>query len=654
MPSTALRIRALDLFVVGLACALSGCVLDWDAPRPYQPVDDAALPDRALQQDAPAELPRPDLEEDSHLPFDLPFDLPIVEAGPADAGPPGSCGNPHLLPLNSVGATTVSGKTSGAVNDFGSLISCASTFTFDGPQRYYLVPFTGGQRYALTLYTPGWDGALYLFKTRSCDPVKISNECVGNVAENAGYGDTEVLIFTPKASGSFTVVVDSKQKLAAGSFTLTIMEAPLLAHTSCAKAKQLNPAGGKDSVTENTYFADDEHATLQCQEAGTGLNSFNLSGRQLYYRWAAKKDSWYKLTLKSEGWWQHLYTFSSSACSLAAIAADCRSTGPNVPGATQALYYKAKSSSQAYFAVDSASSSNGGAFTASLVAITAPKNATCANAQLLPLLAGNVSVSSDVGPLLTPNEFTGVQCGTWTSTQDGPQVYYSVDLKAGQLYFVSLTADSAYKLLAYRFSDTCDPAVIKQDCNLGKRGDHITSDFVSWGSVRHMAFTPVKTGRQKIAVDSRLGSHYGGFTLDVEELAKPANDSCKTAEVLTLNAGLASVSAVKAGATNTLAACGSEQLDAIDLWYKFTPTPGKKHRVTFKPGGPGHFVVFDGNHNCVENAVKTDCLSKWSFIDPGMAKSRSILGGNTPIYIVVDGTSDLYDLYRFSFVVEEL
>jgi hypothetical protein len=291
---------------------------------------------------------------------------------------------------------------------------------------------------------------------------------------------------------------------------------------TCTKAQLVNLVGGKlASVSGDTIFAVDEHSALKCREAGQTKLTTALDGPQLYYRWSVIKDTWYKLTLHPKKVPLYLYIFNGGSCTQAAMSADCQGGVGRAMGVwhgdTEALYYQAPSTGTAVFAVDTFAG-GGGPFTATVEAITQPTNATCAAALPIALSSGGKgSVSGDTGPALTPDEFSSLRCGgPQTIWFNGPQVYYSVVLKAGSTYLVSITADAASSIYAYIFGGVCTADAIRADCMYSDGSGGVTGVATS-GLTASTSFKPAKAGTYRIAVDSRSPQHFGGFTLKVEK-----------------------------------------------------------------------------------------------------------------------------------------
>ena len=575
------------------------------------------------------------------------------------------------------GKATIKGDIDGVIapDEFGATVACpssSSSYQMDGPNLYYKFPVSVGKAYTLKLSALSIDYIrLFYFTSTSCSASTISTDCQssgatgGGLSSSAYPGTDQELLFIPSTSGTLTFALDYTSLSYHGQFQVEIEEVTAPTNTKCANAQTVTLTGGKAVVKGDTKYSSDEFSGLNCKVVGSSSNTSTLSGRQLYYKWATVKDQWYKLTLNPTDYYMYLYVFTSSACTEAAIETDCQSGGATgnaigyvYDGEPESLYFKAPSTGTAYFGVDYSSSglSYSSAFEVTLEEFTLPTNGTCANAETITLTAGKGSVMGDTGPVITPDEFSTLACGTSSSALDGPQAYYQVGLTANQNYLFTLASDSALAIYAYLFTNTCTLATIQSDCQSAGTSGGFTSSSIGPKEAISVSFKPAASATYKIGVDSYASTAYGGFTLAVEAFTPLTNDTCATAQVVTLTAGKATVQGLKVGVTDSLAKCGTQNLPAEDLFYKFTPTTGKKYKITFKPlGQGGRFGVWDGNHGCVAAAVETACGALGSiYVTGGNTDTLTITSTSGDIYLVADGISSLYDAYKFTFEIEEL
>jgi hypothetical protein len=580
-----------------------------------------------------------------------------------------TCAKASFVPLVGGKATILGDLDAVIAPDEFSTLSCGTSFSaLDGPNRYYAFIAKAGKAYTITLTPLSYATMrMYYVTTPSCSAAAIQQDCQSGGVKGDGlsYSATPTsprsLAFSPSVTGVVKVVVDDFAPTNHGQFKLEIQESAAQLNQICSKAQPLTLGGGKVTVKSNTLLSKDEHASLRCRRAGSSSTTSTLDGPQLYYSWAVTKDQWYRLTLKALETTQYLYVFTG-ACNAAAIETSCQSSdasggavGGVAKGDTRALYFKAPSTGVARFAVDS--TSQGGAFEATVEAMAKPTNGSCSGAKALALVGGKASVKGDVGPFLTPDEHATLLCGSSSSALNGPQAYHALTLTANQPYLVTLTADAASGLYAYLFGQSCLQASIQQDCQSGGATGDITTSAAYPGDTEFFVFTPSKSGAYTIGVDSRAPTYFGAYTLQVETFTAATNDTCQTAQPVKLTAGKATVSGTKtAQATNALLKCGSTTLSATDLFYRFAPAAGKTYRITYKPqGNGGRFAVWDGNHGCVAASVEAACgVLGSSFVSGGGTGNKMITASGSEIYIVADGLTSSYNLYTFVLEIEPL
>jgi hypothetical protein len=161
-------------------------------------------------------------------------------------------------------------------------------------------------------------------------------------------------------------------------------------------------------------------------------------------------------------------------------------------------------------------------------------------------------------------------------------------------------------------------------------------------------------------VDSNYSGDEGTFVLIVEEIATPTNTTCSTAQTVTLSGGKGSVtgdlSSVFAPDEFSTLQCNSSNLDGPNLYYKFTPTAGKSYKITFKPKGRGgRYGAWDGNHGCVAASVANECGKLgYTYVSGNSMHSKTITASAGDIYFVADGLNSSYNVYDFSFDIEQL
>jgi len=317
---------------------------------------------------------------------------------------------------------------------------------------------------------------------------------------------------------------------------------------------------------------------------------------------------------------------------------------------SEEISFKPTTTGTYYIGVSGNSSTDYGSFTLTIDEFATITNDTCATATALTLTSGKGSANGhNVGATDTVNLTSS---GCTSDVTPGGDIFHKVTLTAGKNYKFQVTPASGFNQAIYLLSDCTAPTT---KCVVGADSEYS-------GDTESFTYKPTTTGTYYIGVDSSYtaGASYseGAYTLSVEEFIPAANDSCQTAQVVTLTAGKATVTgSKKADATNQMLTCGSDTLAASDLFYKLTPVSGKQYKITFKPlGSGGRFAVWDGNHNCVQASMSTECGKLGSsFVSGSSSDSLTITSTSGDIYFIADGlSSGTYDIYDFSFEVEQL
>ena len=148
-----------------------------------------------------------------------PFTLSLSEAKPAQND---RCAQATLLTLVAGKASAV-GDTSTATNQFGTSITCGTSYDYDGPQLYYIVSLPAGKTAKVTV-TPStsWDLAAYAFTDATCTAVTVDKQCAAWFSDSAGAGQAESFSITTTTQQTFVLAVDSYAATQSGAFSLTI------------------------------------------------------------------------------------------------------------------------------------------------------------------------------------------------------------------------------------------------------------------------------------------------------------------------------------------------------------------------------------------------------------------------------------------------
>jgi hypothetical protein len=533
----------------------------------------------------------------------------------------GTCAGATALTLTG-GAASIEGDLGPKItpNEYGTDIKCGASSAWDEAQAYYKFTATAGTRYkiSVTSDSAGW---LYLlaFQAASCGTAASINADCGSNGTDGDYtsfadtGKTVSMVLTSTAGGDYVIAVDTRFSEDYGGFTLKVEEFPVPTNSTCAGAQTLTLQNGTATASGDTLASADEFSGVNCRRAGgTSAVSTTFDGPQLYYKWAATQDQWYKVSVQAD-FTAYFYLFSSSTCTEAAIDADCQtdgtagtSVGSIFSGQTESVYFKAPATGDLYVAVDSTSATTAGTFKVTVTEVTAPTNGTCATATPLTFVGGKALVSGWTGPFTTPDEFGGAKCGgtTETTTLDGPQAYYSFTVDPNSVYSIKMTpTDNTSSLYVYAFPQSCTQATIESSCEGASSTLTGTSSLI---------VAPTAAGTYVVAVDSSDGQNFGGFDLEIEEIVKPSNSACATPTAITLTAGKATINGSTFGASDefgTTVDCGGSALDGPNVYYELTPAAGKTYKVKFTPTFSAYAYWFQKASCGTAATVETDCSS---------------------------------------------
>jgi hypothetical protein len=601
------RTRSLTLLSLLLALVYVAC--GDDGPRPDGRSDAAVdlavdltpSPETGVDAAMDAGDAAVDLAPDAEA--DLELDGPEPDAPPVPAH--SACSAPQALSLVG-GVASVTDSTAAAKDEFPQ-VSCGNPMgPWPGPQLYYKVQLSAGTEYKVTLKPAGFDAALYAFPAATaCSDTAIDAACAGPTHSGDQVGvSQELLRIKPTATGDWIVVVDAYSAGQAGLFTLAVEEVIPPANGACGQAQLLALQNGQALVSGDTSGSANEFgAQISCG------GPLGLAGPQVYYRVAASAGVQLLLALKA-GFPAYLYLFPAPAgtCGATEVEAGCAAAGhlgPLGPNVGQTLSYTPAASGDVIVAVDSASPTAGGTFQLKVTELAPPANASCSAASSLTLTSGQASVSGSTAG--APDEHPALSCGG--PALDGPQLYYAVDLTAGTLYRLLLSAQFAASLYVFPKSAGCAASAIAAACaSAGKTGDALPAIIA--GGKGAIYFKPTTGGTHIVAVDSHDALAAGAFSLEVAEVKAAANASCAKAQSLTLSGGKASASGDTYGAANEHAglSCGGlKALDGPQLYYQLPLQSGQTYKLTLFPAFSGYLYVTPSSVGCSATALETAC-----------------------------------------------
>lgn len=559
----------------------------------------------------------PDLGADlgPDLAPDLGVDLAIPDKGPdlyfsPDAVPqvPGSkCAAPVAVKLTPGKATTLTGNTTNALNQFSQTIKCGTGYDFDGQQIYYKMTLQAGSIYKFVATPSNWDVALYLFADTTCTAATINTQCETAVIDAVGENMKETLYFAPSVTGTYILAVDSYSATKGGAFTLVIQDFKLTANSLCNKATKVVFTGTKVTVNGDT-------SKNVLNQFGTKVScdgSSSLAGPQLYYTVNLTANKPYKFTLKPT-FNAYMYIFPSASCGTSTkINTACQSkgasgatTGEVKLGSTQSFLFQPTTTGDYVLAVDSTSVTQSGSFTLDFEEAALPTNDLCTKPKPLTLMYGKATVADD-STLATSNvNLVSTNC-TKTATI-GPDLFYSVTVSAGKSYKVSVATDKSYDPALYVFT-TCTS--VAGTCVAG-----LDTGFA--GETEMVKFTATSNATYLIGVDTRYkaGDAYstGQFNLTVEEFIKPPNAVCSKPQNVTLTAGKATLTSDTFYASDEYSGlkCGSSlTFDGPQLYYRVSLAANQKYLATITPASTydAALYAFPATTSCNQSAVEAAC-----------------------------------------------
>lgn len=587
----------------------------------------------------------------------------------------GTCAQAEKLTLVG-GKASVSGYTGATLTPDEMIIDCGTTGAFDGPQAYYQFDAQAGQAYDLALTATAASGLyMYVFGD-SCVEADIDADCSSGGSDgavlttSASTGTTRNLTFIPAATGTYTIAVDSKLGSSSGGFTLEVAEFTPPSNGVCTGAATIALSGGHGVVSASTSGVLDEFPTLACK--GTGQTSTTtMDGPQLYYKFAAQQDQWYRITLDPT-FTAYAYVFTKTTCAEAAIQTDCQSQGVSGEASSsvsdrkpEAIYFKAPATADVFVVVDSAAPTTFGDFTLTIDALTAAQNGTCGNAAALTFNGGKVTVQGDTSPGLTPDQFVGLKCkgsdSTYTtSALAGPQAYFKFGSKAGQWYRITLTPTFTAYMYAFTKS-ACTETAIATDCqSQGATGE--ASGSISAAIPELMHFRAATASDVYVGVDSTSATYYGTFFLDVEEIPPRANGTCANAEPLTFSGGSVSADGevgplLTPDEYPTLKCGKTTAFDGPQVYYRFNATVNKTYDITITAETASTLYLYVFGDSCAEADIEVDCASggtsgtvDTTYVTRGNSRTLSFIAPSTgTFHIGVDKSSNAdYGTFRLT------
>jgi hypothetical protein len=262
-------------------------------------------------------------------------------------------------------------------------------------------------------------------------------------------------------------------------------------------------------------------------------------------------------------------------------------------------------------------------------AASKPTNDTCAAAKALVFTAHEISETGTT--VAAAGDVKLASAGCTGNPTDGPDVFFKVDLTAGNTYELALDG-SGFNAALYLFT-SC--ASVSGTCGAGMGAD-------SWTNLpEEITFKPPTSGTYYIGVAGRGATDAGSFELTIVEHVQLANDSCATAEQLTLTSGEAAASGHTYNATDTVnlpaTGCTAADTEGGDAWYEVALTGGKDYLITATPSTGYDLAVYVVS-SCASPA--SSCVAGVDAAPQSVAESLFFKAPTTGTYHVgVDSSS---------------
>ncbi|MBW2732788.1 MAG: hypothetical protein JRH20_10385 [Deltaproteobacteria bacterium] len=614
-----------------------GAIWAMDGSATDGPGQDASA-DGELAKDATGE------EHDAVL-----SDMRRREGLEADAPPSPAhevCASPREIKVDSTATSyLLRGDTSYASDEFSKLNCLAqkadgNPLMFSGPQTYYVVTLPKGS-WELNLATEGWTGLFYAApwpEDTGCSEAELNQACAHLWSTN------QLLIGVTDDTKRWLIAVDSLAYSQRGVFQLTFTRHASATNARCEAPALLTLNEGSVSVTTSTHGASDDFSGISC-----GLNAPEaFRGAQLYYSVTLLPKKTYKLSIASEVDLA-LYAFGApTACDKAAIDAGCKDRfSDKAANGHETLLLVTGDTEETYtVVVDSYAARAFGTFTLRVQEFIEAPNTRCAVATPVSLSSLPTAVSGDTTTVA--NEFVGIGCGLGTAFDAG-QLYYALDLLAGQTYRVTaraLTFDAG--LYAFPSTTGCEPTAINNACAQQTEREPLAVD--NFSGIKAMSpetlhITPPTDGRWIVAVDALSPDEAGVFTLEIDAYTAPNNSRCTQADVIRLSedAALLSISGdtsapgiVDEFPTIQCAKSLPDPMKGPQLYYRLFLEAGRTYQISLVPHGwDGALYAFPATTECNAAAIDAACGA-----GSGGLLSSDNLGPNVKERLVVVPTTD--------------
>jgi len=495
--------------------------------------------------------------------------LHTITVTPVTAPTNDLCSSPTPLTLG----TPVSGSFSGAVNDLSPSNACSTSFSSSlQPEVFFS-------------FTPSTSGSYVFNETSGSDVVMwVATACDGScVALN---DEPEQMLLSLTAGQSYFFVVEPYS--GATTFTVSVNQVVTPPNDTCAAPTPLTvsvPTNGSSLGGANDYAG--------ATSAICGGQPY--VGPDVVYSFTPSATQNYRVTSSASGFSPVIYV--SSSCG---APASCTTLG-----STNGFNFHGTASTPVFLTVDSTSSTQAGTHTITVAPVTGPSNDLCASAT--PLSLGTPVTGSFVGAVndLMPT----ATCSSGFSTSVQPEVFFSFTPSTSGSYVFNETSGSD---LVMWIATACDGSCLA-----------LTDD------PEQLAVTLTAGQTYFFVVEPYSGATT--FTVTVNQVVTPPNDTCATPTPLTVsvptNGNSLGGANDYAGATSAI--CGGQPYVGPDVVYSFTPSATQNYRVTTSSTGFSPAVY-----------VSSSCGAPASCTALGSTNAFNFHGtASTPVFLTVDSSA---------------
>ncbi|MGC4116074.1 MAG: hypothetical protein QM765_16115 [Myxococcales bacterium] len=502
-----------------------------------------------------------------------------------DSPPPptnDACGTEVDLGDLSTGPLTATGSTddASASTTSANAGSCAFTTASGGDVVYKFTTGPALNKVKVTLVGTGNLKPLAYVRT-TCDDATAAAQVACNYSSTAA--GTTTFNFTPTTPATTYYVWVDGYSSSSGGYTLTVEELIPPANDACGAETDL----GDLSTGPKTATGSTEAANASTTSANAGSCAFTTAsgGDAVYSFTTGASLNKVKVTLVGTGTLKplaYVRTTCDDATAAAQVGCNYSSTAA---GTTTFSFTPAAPSTTYYVWVDGYSSSVGG-YTLTVEELAPPTNDACGAETDL----GDIST----GPKTATGGTEGANASTtsantgscaFTTASGGDVVYKFTTGAALNKVKVTLVGTGTLKPLAY-VRTTCDDATTAAQvgCNYSSTSAGTTT----------FNFTPAAPSTTYYLWVDGYSSSAGGYTLTVEEMVPPANDTCGAGDAnaieLTLGAAptsgdtsLASADYGGALSSTCKTGMGSYNAPGNDVVYKYIPTAAGSFTIEVKP-----------------------------------------------------------------------